>query len=105
LAGVVVAEYSGADTMYPLDSVSAGYSTSGNPTNLLDSGTVAPANSNLLVFGGGTWDGGSLIAGSGFTSIQASGGSITEQEMCRGTIRCSARLPFRVPLFPAAATG
>jgi len=56
LAGVVVVEYSGLDTMYPLDSVSAGYSSSGNQTSLLDSGNAAPANSNLLVFGGGFID-------------------------------------------------
>lgn len=61
------AEYSGADQSYPLDSVSAGYSTYGNPTILLDSGTVAPAKANLLVFGGGTSDRGSAGAGSGFT--------------------------------------
>ena len=65
--------------MCPLDSVSAGYSTSGNMTNLLDSGTVAPANANLLVFGGGTSDNGTAIGGSGFTAVQNSGGSITEQ--------------------------
>jgi hypothetical protein len=82
-ASCVAVEYSGADLNYPLDSVSAGYSTSGNPTSLSDSGTVAPANANLLVFGGGINDGGTVIAGSGFTGIQAhsvgSGGAITEQ--------------------------
>jgi hypothetical protein len=82
-AGVVIVEYSGLDTMYPLDSVSAGYSSSGNATSLLDSGTVAPANSNLLVFGGGVIDSGTAGAGSGFTSIQAhaigTGSGITEQ--------------------------
>lgn len=31
-SGCVFVEYQGADTMYPLDSVSAGYSTGGNPT-------------------------------------------------------------------------
>jgi len=79
--GIVAVEYSGADTMYPLDSSSAGYSTSGNPTSLLDSGTVAPANANLLVFGGGTIDtpGATAVAGSLFTAVQHSGGSITEQ--------------------------
>ncbi len=78
--GIVAVEYSGLDTMYPLDSVSAGYSTSGNPTGLLDSGTVAPANANLLVFGGGTSDTTYTVSvGSGFTSIQSNPGSITEQ--------------------------
>jgi hypothetical protein len=77
--GIVAVEYSGADQNYPLDSVSAGYSTSGNPTGLLDSGTVAPANANLLVFAGGTSDNGTAIAGTNFSSIQNNGGSITEQ--------------------------
>jgi len=62
--GVVAVEYSGADLNYPLDSVSAGYSTAGNPTGLLDSGTVAPANANLLLFGGGTTDYIARLAGS-----------------------------------------
>lgn len=75
----VFVEYQGADVYYPLDSVSAGYSTSGNQTSLLDSGTVAPANANLLVFGGGTSDNGTATAGTNFTSIQSNGGSITEQ--------------------------
>lgn len=76
----VAVEYSGLDTMYPLDSVSAGYSNSVNPTGLLDSGTVAPANANLLVFGGGTSDTSYTVsAGSGFTSVQNNPGSITEQ--------------------------
>jgi hypothetical protein len=69
----VAVEYSGADKMYPLDSVSAGYSTSGNPTSLLDSGNAAPANSNLMVFAGGVADpNAGMIAGSGFASLQAS---------------------------------
>jgi hypothetical protein len=83
LAGVVVAEFSGADTMYPLDSVSAGYSTSGNPTYLLDSGNTAPANSNLMVFGGGITDSGTLLEETNFNLIQkhmvgTAGGAITE---------------------------
>jgi hypothetical protein len=78
-SGCMFVEYSGLDTNYPLDSISAGYSTSGNPTGVLDSGTVAPANANLLVFGGGTSNTGTAIAGSGFTTVQSSGGSITEQ--------------------------
>ena len=82
-AGAVIVEYSGADQNYPLDSVSAGYSTGGNPTALLDSGTVAPANSNLLLFAGGVSDSGTANAGTGFTGIQShnfsSGMAITEQ--------------------------
>jgi hypothetical protein len=75
-AGVVVVEYSGADQSNPLDSVSAGYSTTGTPTNLLDSGNVAPANSNLLVFGAGFADQNlTTTAGSGFTKHQANNGT------------------------------
>jgi hypothetical protein len=85
-AGVVAVEYSGLDQNYPLDSVSAGYSYSTGA--LLDSGTAAPANANLLVFGGGASDGGSASAGGGFTSIQAhaigSGSGITEQMIVTG---------------------
>src|SRR5580698_9333502 len=85
--GVVAVEYSGLDQNNPLDSVSAGYSTFNTPTNLLDSGNVNPANSNLLVFGAGIADAdpsGGLIAGNGFTGIQAQhnatiGSAITEQ--------------------------
>ena len=62
--GCVAVEYSGADLNYPLDSASAGYSTALNPTGLLDSGTVAPANANLLLFGGGTTDYIARLAGS-----------------------------------------
>ena len=100
-ASCVAVEYSGLDTMYPLDSVSAGYSTSGNPTGLLDSGTVAPANANLLLFGGGTWDAGSLIAGPFFTSIQSSpsGNSITEQQIVSGnnTLQRATAIPNPAP--------
>jgi hypothetical protein len=75
----VAVEYSGLDTFNPLDSAHAGFSYS--PSGTLDSGAAAPANASLLLFGGGTGDGGSLIAGGSFTAIQASGGSITEQEV------------------------
>jgi len=76
LAGMAIVEYSGADQNYPLDSVSAGYSTALNPTSLLDSGTVAPANSNLMVFAGGVADKNTpMVAGGGFTSLQASNGT------------------------------
>jgi len=79
-AGVVAVEYSGADQNYPLDSVSAGYSYSVG--GYMDSGTAAPANANLLVFGGGVNDNNTLPnPGSGFTNVQSNGGtgSITEQ--------------------------
>jgi hypothetical protein len=52
----VVAEYTGADPSYPLDSVSAGYSYSGSPGTALDSGSAAPANPGLVVFGAGIVD-------------------------------------------------
>jgi hypothetical protein len=77
-ANCVIVEYSGLDTLYPLDSVSSGYSYSGG--SYMDSGTAAPANANLLVFGGGTSDTtATVVAESGFTSIQSNPGSITEQ--------------------------
>ena len=85
-ASCVAVEYSGADQNYPLDSVSAGYSTSLNPTNLLDSGAVAPANSNLLVFGGGNSDTATVSVGTGFSQVQTSTDlkSITEQMIVSG---------------------
>jgi hypothetical protein len=83
-SGCVAVEYMGADIYYPLDSVSAGYGTAGNQTPLMDSGAVAPANSNLLVFGGGTSDAGTANPGTGFTTVQKSGSSITEQMIVTG---------------------
>jgi hypothetical protein len=80
----VIAEASGADLTNPLDSVSAGYSTVGIPTSLLDSGTLAPANANLLLFGGGTSDTGTASLGPGFSLVQKNGGSITEYEVVSG---------------------
>ncbi len=71
----VIVEYSGADTVAPLDSVVSAYSASGTPSNFLDSGNVAPANSSLLLFGAGASDAGAgaIIAGSGFTTSGLSG--------------------------------
>jgi hypothetical protein len=86
----VIVEFSGADIYYPLDGVSAGYSTSGNATGLLDSGNVAPANSDLLVFGGGVTDLASTAPaiGTGFTLASSgnwsTGGGITEYEVITG---------------------
>jgi hypothetical protein len=78
-SGCVAVEYSGTDPNYPLDSVSAAYSYSAG--SLFDSGTAAPANANLLVFGGGTTDTGGAFAGSGFMQVQRStdGNSVTEE--------------------------
>jgi hypothetical protein len=79
-SGCVFVEYQGADPKYPLDSVSAGYSYGAG--SLLDSGTAAPANANLLVFGGGTTDAANLVnlsVVSPFTAITANLSSITEQ--------------------------
>ncbi len=42
---------------------------------------MAPANASVLLFGAATWDQGALVAGTGFTTIQANGGSITEQDI------------------------
>ena len=78
-ANCVIVEYSGLDVNYPLDSVSAAYSYSGGTK--MDSGTAAPANASLLVFGAGTNDTGTASAGSGFTDIfpLTSNDSIIEQ--------------------------
>jgi hypothetical protein len=80
--GMVMAEYSGLDTVHPLDSVSESISSSANGT--LDSGTTSPANANLLVFGAGNIDYGTAPnPGGGFTNVQSnsatSNSSITEQ--------------------------
>jgi hypothetical protein len=76
-AGVVAVEYSGLDTMSPLDSVNEAISNNISPSTVLDSGTANPANSNLEVFGAGYADTASvaMTAGSGFTILQASNGS------------------------------
>jgi hypothetical protein len=76
---VVIVEYSGLDQSYPLDSASAAYSNNGNATQTFDSGAVAPANGNILVFGAGTSDAGTASANSAFTLVQRSGGSVTEE--------------------------
>lgn len=86
-AGAVIVEISDADHSNPLDSTAAAFSTSGNPTSQLDSGAVAPANANLLVFGAGTSDANILPSpGSGFTTLQrnSSPGSITEYIVISG---------------------
>jgi hypothetical protein len=80
----VIVEFSGADINNPLDSISAGYSLTGAQTGLLDSGNVAPANSNLLIFGGGTSDNGTATIGTGFTLAQKNGGSVTEYAIASG---------------------
>jgi hypothetical protein len=71
--GMVMAEYSGLDTVVPLDSVSEAVSNSGSPSGTLDSGTASPANANLLIFGGGNIDNSNApnAFGSGFTGIQS----------------------------------
>jgi hypothetical protein len=82
---MVIAEYSGVDTVNPLDSASSGLSASGNKTSLLDSGNVPPANQNLLLFAGGTSDTTyTLTAGIGFTGVQSNPGSITEYQVVSG---------------------
>ena len=67
----VIAEYTGADLVNPVDSVSAGYSYSATPGTALDSGAAAPANPNLVVFAAGIVDAaGTPTQGSGFTIEQ-----------------------------------
>jgi hypothetical protein len=110
LAGVVAVEYSGADIYNPLDSVSAGYSTSGNPTSLLDSGTVAPANSNLLVFGAGFADQNiGMSANSGFTKHQASNGpwgtGLVEDNYISGNNSLQRATVCLAPALPCSGTG
>ncbi len=83
-SGCVFVEYEGADTLAPLDSVSEAISNSGSTSNLWDSGTVAPANANLLLFGAGTSDSGTAFPGSGFSNIQNNGGSVTEYQVVSG---------------------
>jgi len=82
--GMVMAEYSGLDTVAPLDSVSEAISNSGSPSGTLDSGTASPANANLLVFGGGNGDNGSATTGVPWTTIQSNGGNITEYQILSG---------------------
>jgi hypothetical protein len=77
-SGCVFVEYQGADLNFPLDSTSAGYSFSAG--NTLDSGSAAPANASLLVFGGGNTDTGIASADSAFTLIKANGGSVTQHQ-------------------------
>ncbi len=74
----VAVEYTGADAQYPLDSVSAGYVYSGNPSNMLDSGNAAPANTNLMVFAAGVADTNSeliAVSGNGLMRIEHSNGT------------------------------
>ena len=82
--GMVMAEYSGLDTVSPLDSVSEAISNSSSPSGTLDSGTASPANANLLVFGGGNGDNGSATTGVPWTTIQSNGGNITEYQILSG---------------------
>jgi hypothetical protein len=85
-AGVVIVEYSGLDTVTPLDSVSQAISSAVGPS--LDSGTTAPANANVLVFGAGNVDINTTFAYGGFTNVQsnsvAGGSSLTEQLVVTG---------------------
>jgi hypothetical protein len=82
--GMVMAEYSGLDTLNPLDSVSEAISNSGSPSGTLDSGTTSPANANLLVFGGGDSDNGSATTAVPWTTIQSNLGNITEYQILTG---------------------
>jgi hypothetical protein len=88
--GIVIAEYSGLDQNYPLDSVSEAISST--TSAILDSGTAVPANWNLLVFGAGDTDAGtaSLTTSSPFVLVQSSGGNITEQNI----VSASSSLPL-----------
>jgi hypothetical protein len=94
-ASCVAVEYSGVDQSYPLDSTSAGYSYSAG--SLLDSGTVAPANANLLVFGAGTTDSSSTlfltVGNTSFASIVANANVIAEQDITTSANNTLQRAP------------
>src|SRR5579872_170682 len=63
---MVMAEYSGVNTVSPLDVTSSNSGTNGS---VADSGSKATNFSNELIYGYGSWNGiGGLSAGSGFTS-------------------------------------
>jgi hypothetical protein len=86
-ANCVIVEYSGLDTVAPLDSVSEAISTAVDPS--LDSGTASPANANLLVFGAGNVDANTTFTyGSGFANVQSNSAvgnsSLTEQMIVTG---------------------
>jgi hypothetical protein len=71
-ASCAAVEYSGADLSYPLDSTTAGFSNSGGTGTALDSGFAAPtygSQNNLLIFGAGTTDAGTLATGGGGTTF------------------------------------
>jgi hypothetical protein len=74
---VVIAEYTGLDQISPLDVTSA--NTGAGTT--LDSNVATPTFVNELVFGAGSVSAGTASPGNGFGSIQASGGSIAEDNV------------------------
>jgi hypothetical protein len=78
----VIGEVSGADPIFPLDSVSGGYSYTAS--TLMDSGNVTPANSNLLLFAAGTSSAGTASVGAGYTLVQKNGSSVTEYAIVSG---------------------
>jgi hypothetical protein len=85
LAGVVAVEYSGLDHGNPLDDVSAGYSNSGSPGSMFDSGwaplglvpLTTGTNQNVLIFGAAVADAsGTPTPGTNFTLVQSNGTSL-----------------------------
>jgi hypothetical protein len=74
---VVIVEYNGPDQNSPLDVTSASTGTG----TTLDSNIATPEFVNELVFGAGSVDTGTASAGTGFSSIRTSGGSITEDNI------------------------
>ncbi len=79
LAGAMMVEYSGLNSLYPLDSVSAGYSYASGAGTALDSGFAAPANTNLLIFGVGASDnfGSATIGNSNFMDRTDNNGAMS----------------------------
>jgi hypothetical protein len=74
---IVIVEYSGILTTSALDATVANTGASSS----LTSGLATPTSSNKLVFGAGTTDTGAVSAGSGYGTIQSSGGYIAEDSV------------------------
>lgn len=110
-AGVVVAEYMGADPNNPLDTASASYSSA--QSGVLDSGTLILDSSNVLTFAGGIADQPvALNPGNGYASLQALTGGfgtgMVESTLAVGTNstlqRATACIGANLPCPQAGAT-
>ncbi len=77
ICSVVIVEYTGPDQNSPLDITS----TNTGASNSLNSGLPVPNFGNELVFAAASVDTGAASAGNGFGSIQATGGSLAEDNI------------------------